>query len=109
MRGDDVAIVDQRECIRGRRLALGREAGDQVGADRQAGPRCLEPFDRSNRIGPAMPPLHPLEDQVVAGLQREVEMWQQARLARDQLHQRIVNLDAVERRQPQPRERGHIG
>ena len=96
MRGDDVAIVDQRECIRGRRLALGREAGDQVGADRQAGPRCLEPFDRSNRIGPAMPPLHPLEDQVVAGLQREVQVGHEPGLLGQTPHQVRVDFGGVD-------------
>ena len=68
-------------------LALGREAGDQVGADRRVGPRRLQPLDHRDRIGAAVAALHPLEDQVVARLQRQMEMRQQPRLAGDQLEQ----------------------
>ena len=49
----------------------------------------------------AMPPLHPLQDHVVAGLERQVEMRHQPRLAGDQLEQSVIDLDAVERRQAQ--------
>ena len=44
-----------------------------------------------------MAALHPLEDHVVAGLQRQVDMRHHARFAGDQVEQAIVNLDAVER------------
>ena len=62
--------------------------------------------DRRDRLRAAMAPLHPLQDQIVAGLQRQMEMRHQPRLAGDQFHQRIVDLDAVEARQAQPPERG---
>ena len=59
--------------------------------------------------GAAVAALHPLEDQVVAGLQRQMEMGQQPRLARDQLHQRVVDLDAVERGQAQALQPRQVG
>ena len=61
----------------------------------------LDPLDRPHRLGAAVAALHALEDQVVAGLQRQMEMRHQARLAGDQLEQGLVDLDAVERRQAQ--------
>ena len=51
-------------------------------------------------VGAAVAALHPLEDQVVAGLQREVEMRHQPRLAGDQLEQgsSISTLSSEDRR-----------
>ncbi len=51
-------------------LGLGRKTGDQIGAERQlraqrAGALCAT----VDRIGARMPPLHALQDQIVAGLQ----------------------------------------
>ena len=71
--------------------------------------RRLEPLDGCDRLGAAVAALHPLEDQVVAGLQRQMEMRQQPRLAGDQLHQRLVDLDAVERGQAQALELRQVG
>ena len=52
-----------------------------------------------DRLGAAVAALHALQDHVVAGLKRKVEVRHQPRLARDQFEQGIVDLDAVERRQ----------
>ena len=83
-------------------FGFGRKAGDQVGADRRVGTRRLDPLDQSRpRRARRMAALHPLEDQIVAGLQRQMEMRHQPRLAGDQLEQGLVDLDAVERRQAQ--------
>ena len=53
--------------------------------------------------------LHPLQDQVVAGLQRQVQVRHQPRLAGDRLDQPRVGLDLVDRREPQPRQVRHAG
>ena len=50
-------------------------------------------------LGAAVAALHPLQDHVVAGLKRKVKVRHQPGIARDQLEERIVDLDAVERRQ----------
>ena len=101
VRGDDVAIVEQFQAVQRHFLGFGRKSGDEVGADRRVGPRGLDPLDRADRVGAAVAALHPLEDQVVAGLKREMEVRHQPRLAGDQLEQGVVDLDAVERRQAQ--------
>jgi len=65
---DDIARVDDREAVREHRLRLGRETGDQVGADGNLGSRGLDALDQADRVGAQVPPLHPLQDHVVAGL-----------------------------------------
>ena len=73
------------------------------------GPRRLQPLDDGDRVGAAVAALHPLEDHVVARLERQMEMRHQARLAGDQLEQGLVDLDAVERGQAQALQARHGG
>ena len=101
VRGDDVAIIEQFQSVERHFFSFGGKSGDEVGADGRIGARGLDPLDRAHRVGAAVAALHALEDHVVAGLQRQMEMRHQPRLAGDQLEQGIVDLDAVERRQAQ--------
>jgi hypothetical protein len=109
MRGDDVAVVEEPKRIQRGFLAFGREAGDQVGADGDIAASGLQLRHGVGGLGAAVAALHSLEDQIVAGLQRQMEMGQQPRLARGQLHQRFVDLDAVERREAEAIELWQIG
>ena len=97
----DIAIVQQFQAVERHFFSFGGKSGDEVGADRRVGPRGLDPLDRAHRIGAAVAALHALEDHVVAGLERQMEVRHQPRLAGDQLEQRVVDLDAVERGQAQ--------
>jgi len=54
-----------------------------------------------------VPPLHPLEREIVAGLQRQMQMRHQPRLVRDRIKQRLVGLDGIDGRQPKPVEFGY--
>ena len=101
-------FVDQPPRILEHRLVLGGEAGDQIGADRDLGPGHLQPLNQRDRLRAVVAALHPREDHVVAGLQREMEMRQHPRLMRDQVEQPVVDLDAVERGQAQALQPGHI-
>ena len=56
---------------------------------RAARTSCAE----GDRVVAEVPPLHPLQDHVVAGLQRQVQMRHQPRLAGDRLDQPRVRLD----------------
>jgi hypothetical protein len=94
---DDVAVVDQRERVGEHGRVFGREAGDQVRADRDVGTGGLQAFDQRDAFGARMAALHALQDHVVAGLEREVDVRHDARLAREQREQAVVDLDAVER------------
>ena len=98
---NDIAIVEQFQGVERHLFSFGGKSGDEVGADGRVGSRSLDPLDRAHRVGAAVPALHPLQDHVVAGLQRQMEVRHQPRLAGDQLEQRVVDLDAVERRQAQ--------
>src|SRR5665213_2086581 len=55
-----------------------------------------------------MPPLHPLENEVVAGLQRQMQMRHQAPLARQSVEQFGVGFYRVNRRQAQARDLLHL-
>ena len=68
MQEGEAAILDQRQAGLEHRLVLGREAGDQVGAERDSGAQRLGAGAGGNRVGPAVPALHTFQDQVVAGL-----------------------------------------
>ena len=83
-------------------LGLGREAGDDVGAEHHVGPQPPHLLAERDRVGAQMPPLHALEDQVVAGLQRQMQMRHQPRLVGERIEQVGVGLDRVDRREPQP-------
>jgi len=50
-------------------LALGRKAGDHVGAERDVGPQGAQQRAEGNRLGVAVAALHALEDEIIAGLQ----------------------------------------
>ncbi len=54
-----------------------------------------------------MPPRHPLQDQVAAGLQRQMQMRHQPRLLGDQPPQIVVDRRRIDRGQPQPRQFRH--
>ena len=61
----------------------------------------------AERLGAQVPALHALQDQIAAGLQRQMQMRHQARLFRDQPPQIVVDRGRIERRQPQPRQLRH--
>ena len=67
-----------------------------------------QPLAERNRIGARMPPLHPLEDEVVACLQRKMQMRHDPLFRGDEFDEAGIDLDAVERGQAQPFERAHL-
>ena len=61
----------------------------------------------ADRVVAQVAAFHPLEDQVVAMLQRQVQMRHQARFGGDGLHQVLVHLDRIDGTDPQARQVGH--
>ena len=61
----------------------------------------------ARRVGAQVPALHALQDQVAAGLQRQMQMRHQARLVGEQPPQIVVDRRRVERGQAQPRQVRH--
>ena len=105
----DPQLGDDRQVVGVRGGAFGREAGDQIGPHGKLGSASAQGCNQPHRIAAQVTPLHPLEDQIVAMLQRQMDMRHDPRLARDQFEQQRVDLDPVKRRQPQPVERGEFG
>ena len=103
------AFLDQPQRIVEHRFGLGRETGDQVGTEDDLRPRRAHRLAEGDSVVAQVPALHPLEDQVVPGLQREVQMRHQPRLCRDRLDETRVGLDQIDRRQPQTRQVRNTG
>jgi hypothetical protein len=86
-------------------LGLGRKAGDQV-APIVTSLRAALSRSRLDGLRAAVAPLHALEDQSRRPPAATDGNGAAAAVRRDQLHQRLVDLDAVERGQAQALQRG---
>ena len=84
------------EAVLEHRLALGREAGDEIGAEDDVGAQAADVGGEAHGVGAQMPALHALEDHVVAVLEREMEMRHQPLLLGDGAHQLVVHLDRID-------------
>ena len=102
------ALVDQVERAREHVFGLGRKARNDVAAERHVGPQPPHLLAERNGVGARMPALHALEDQVVAGLQRQMQMRHQPRLIGERVEQVGVGLDRIDRGQSQPLEFRHV-
>ncbi len=100
-------LVDKVHRAPEHRVGLGREAGDEIGAERGVGPQPAHGVAERDGVGAAMAALHALEDHVVARLHGEVEMRHQPLLLRDGAHQFVVGFDAVDGGEAQPLYVGH--
>ena len=69
-----------------------------------SGPRRPHRLAEGDGVVAEVAALHPLQDHVVAGLQRQVQVRHQPRLAGDRLDEPRVGLDRVDRGEPQPRQ-----
>jgi hypothetical protein len=63
------AFRDEIEAAAEHVVSLGRKAGDQIGAECHLRAQRTGAPGEGYRLSARMPPLHPLEDQIVAGLQ----------------------------------------
>ena len=89
-------------------LGLGRKARDDVAAEHDVGPQPPHLLAEGDGVGARMAALHALEDHVVAGLQRQMQMRHQPRLVGERVEQVGVGLDRIDGRQAQPLELGHV-
>ena len=65
----ETAFADEVEAAAKHLLGFGREAGDQIGAERHLRAQRAGTAGDRDRRGARMAALHPLQDHVVAGLQ----------------------------------------
>ena len=97
MQEGQIALFHQILRAREHVLGLGRKARDDIGAERDVRPQPPHLRAEIDRIGAGMPPLHPLQNQIVAGLQRQMQMRHQAFIVRDHVEQIAVDLDLIDR------------
>ena len=97
MQKGQVAFVHQTQRTLKHFLRLGRKTRDDIGAERDIRPQPPHLRAEFQRIRSGMPPLHPLQDQVVARLQRQMQMWHQAFIIRDHVKQIAIDLDLIDR------------
>lgn len=100
--GEDVQEGEPRVLNEGQgvlegRFALGGKAGDQIGAEGCLWTRTSHRRGQGQGVGARVPPLHALEDEVVARLQGEVQVGHESRLGSDQTEQPRVDLGRVNR------------
>ena len=102
------AFLDQIERAGEHVLGFGREAGDDVAAEHHVGPQAAHLLAEGDGIGAQVPALHPLQDEIVARLQRQVQMRHQPFVARKRIEQGGIGFDRIDRREPQPLELRHV-
>ena len=97
MQEGETAFLDQILRARKHLFRLGRKARDDVGAECDVRPQ--PPHLRAERDGviAQVPPFHPLQNHVVAGLQRQMQMRHQPRIVSDDVEQVAIGLDRVDR------------
>ncbi len=104
----EAAIFDQPQRILKHRLGLGGEAGDEVGPENHVRAQPTDLVAEADRVGAQVAPFHPLEDHVVAGLERQVQMRHQSVFLGEGGDEIRIGLDRVDRRQPQPFQVRHL-
>ncbi len=77
-------------------FGFGGEPGDDIGTEDDVRAHAADFLAEGNRIGAQMTALHPLQNHVITGLQREMEMRHQSFVLGDDAHQVIIGLDAVD-------------
>src|SRR5256886_1960813 len=102
------ACVDEIERAREHILALGRESGDDIATEHDVRPQPPHRPSEGDGVGAQMPALHALEDEIVPRLQREMQTRHQPPVGGERIEQSAVDLHRIDRREPQPRELGHV-
>jgi hypothetical protein len=77
------SFIDESEAAREHSVVLRRETRDHIGAERDIGAQRPGPPASSECLSARMAALHALQDHVVAGLNREMEMRHQPFLLSD--------------------------
>ncbi len=93
MQEGEAAFIDEAQRVLKHRIGFGRETGNEVGPEDQIGPQGAHLVGEANGIVAAVAALHALQDHVVAGLQRQMEMRHQPFLGHDEAVKLVIDLD----------------
>jgi len=94
------ARIHEVEGARKHLLGFRGKAGDQIGAEHEVGAARAQVRAKRDGIGAAVPPLHAPQDEIVPGLEREVQMRHEPGLVREGIEQLPIHLDGIDGRPP---------
>ncbi len=97
MQPSEAVGVDGGQRVLEHLLGFRREAGDQIGTEDDIRTGGADAGDHRRRPGPRVPALHPLEHQIVRGLQAQVQVRHQPRLFCEHLEQPVVHGRRIQR------------
>ncbi len=100
-------LADKAACVRSHLLGLGRETGDEIGAEGGIGAQAAHLVAEVDRMLAQMAALHALEDHVVAGLHRQMEMRHQPLFLGDGAQEGVVGFDGIDGGDAQALQFGH--
>ena len=109
MQMHELTFSDEIERAGEHLLGLGRKAGDQIGAEHDIGAQPAHLATERNRIGAQVTALHAFEDEIVARLQRQMQMRHQPRLVAERVKQVAIGFDGIDRGKTQPLQLRHLG
>ena len=90
-------------------LGLGRKPGDEIGAEDDVGTQVAQDRAEADRVAPGVAPLHPLEDEVITRLEREVDVRHQPRLLCESGDQLGIGFHRIDGGKAKAREIRHLG
>ena len=91
------------------RVALAGKADDEIGRQRDVGPRRAQALDDAAIVVGGVPPVHRRQHAVGAGLHRQMQERHQLRHVAMRRDQRVVDVARMRGRVAQPREPGDLG
>src|SRR5262245_32347710 len=95
-------FLDDFQRIAEHFLRFGRESRDDVSAEDDVGAQPPDILAKADGIVPEMAALHALQDHVVAGLQRQMQVRHQPRFRGNGVDEIVVRLDGIDRGKPKP-------
>ena len=90
------AVIDQVERVFEHRFGFGRKAGDDIGAEHNVRPQPAQGVAEADCVPARMAALHALEDQIIAGLQRQMQVRHQPLVPGECIDQIAVGLNRVD-------------
>jgi hypothetical protein len=100
MQEGQAAIVHQRERVLEHVRRFRRKAGDNIGAEDDIRTHAPHGLAKGDGVRPRVTALHPLQGEIVARLQGQMQMGHQPFILGDGCNEIRIRLDGIDGRQP---------